>query len=203
MRRCSRWTWNRRHCSKSPLATTARGSGSASPPGGSISPRPGRGGRNSRNPRNGSRRGEGRTRCVPAVFPRHERGMGPSACREGCRCGRCPEPDLNRYAREGQRGLSSPCLHSTIRAGHGAALRIRAYRGASLELWASEPMLSILLTSEGASAPGTGHPHLPIGFRAAQTAYGMTEFHRPNGRTHRSRTRTALGRRSGSTQGAP
>ncbi len=29
---------------------------------------------------------------------------------------RCPEPDLNRYAREGQRGLSSPCLHSTIRA---------------------------------------------------------------------------------------
>ena len=30
----------------------------------------------------------------------------------------CPEPDLNRHALEGQRGLSSPCLHSTIRARH-------------------------------------------------------------------------------------
>ena len=29
---------------------------------------------------------------------------------------KCPEPDLNRYAPEGQRGLSSPCLLSTIRA---------------------------------------------------------------------------------------
>lgn len=32
----------------------------------------------------------------------------------------CPEPDSNRYAPEGQRGLSSPCLHSTIRAWRAA-----------------------------------------------------------------------------------
>lgn len=41
--------------------------------------------------------------------------------REGCTghapCAAwCPEPDSNRHAPEGQRGLSSPCLRSTIRA---------------------------------------------------------------------------------------
>lgn len=52
----------------------------------------------------------------------------------------------------------------------------------------------ILLTSEGASATGTGHPHLPIAFRAARgRVCGMTEFHRPNGRTRA----TAPGRSSG------
>lgn len=39
----------------------------------------------------------------------------------------------------------------------------------------------ILLTPEGASAPGTGHPHLPTAWRAATACVcGMTEFHRPN-----------------------
>lgn len=42
---------------------------------------------------------------------------------------RCPEPDLNRYAREGQRGLSSPCLHSTIRAGHGLRAEVPSLSG--------------------------------------------------------------------------
>lgn len=86
----------------------------------------------------------------------------------------------------GQRGLSSPCLHSTIRAGHGLR-RLRIDR--------SEPIgrltpnsgratrcCLILLTSEGASAHGTGHPHLPIAFRATRGAvWGMTEFHRHEG----------------------
>jgi hypothetical protein len=53
---------------------------------------------------------------VPAVFPRREArkfALLPQATGQGTLY---PEPDLNRYAREGQRGLSSPCLHSTIRA---------------------------------------------------------------------------------------
>ncbi len=41
----------------------------------------------------------------------------------------------------------------------------------------------ILLTSEGASAHGTRHPHLPVAFRTARPGVcGMTEFHRPNER---------------------
>lgn len=96
--------------------------------------------------------------------------------------GWCPEPDLNRYAREGQRGLSSPCLHSTIRAGHG--LRVEAPSLSGCVPRTAEPTercCLILLTSEGASGHGTGHPHLPVALRAADVRVGgMTEFHRLN-----------------------
>ncbi|MEV7514035.1 GrpB family protein [Streptomyces diastaticus] len=59
----------------------------------------------------------------PAVRGREERGGGGDAA-PGAEGPKCPEPDLNRYAREGQRGLSSPCLHSTIRASWGAAYAV-------------------------------------------------------------------------------
>lgn len=89
---------------------------------------------------------------------------------------------MNRYAREGQRGLSSPCLHSTIRARPWAP-----HRG-SEPIGTHPPNSSragrcclILLMSEGASASGRRHPHLPTALRAtARGACGMTEFHRPN-----------------------
>ncbi len=97
--------------------------------------------------------------------------------------GVCPEPDSNRYAREGQRGLSSPCLRSTIRAGH--ELRIERSEPIGTHRPNSARAMRcclILLMSEDASAPGTGHPHLPIAFRAtAARVWGMTEFHRTEG----------------------
>lgn len=60
-------------------------------------------------------------RALPLRSQGHSKGwrQGRMLAGQRGRRGRCPEPDLNRYAREGQRGLSSPCLHSTIRAGHG------------------------------------------------------------------------------------
>lgn len=65
------------------------------------------------------------------VEPRHDRVTAPN--RPFHQVGRyprlCPEPDLNRYAREGQRGLSSPCLHSTIRAGQGLRIEVPSLSG--------------------------------------------------------------------------
>lgn len=99
---------------------------------------------------------------------------------------RCPEPDLNRYAREGQRGLSSPCLHSTIRAGHGLRMeRPEPIGRHPSNCGRTVRCCLILLRSEGASAAGRGHPHLPIAFRATMgRVCGMTGFHRPEGGHH-------------------
>jgi hypothetical protein len=93
-----------------------------------------------------------------------------------------PGTGLEPVRPRGQRGLSSPCLHSTIRARPWAP-----HRG-SEPIGTHPPNSSragrcclILLTSEGASASGRRHPHLPTALRAtARGACGMTEFHRPN-----------------------
>lgn len=95
---------------------------------------------------------------------------------------KCPEPDLNRHAREGAARfkLAVSAFHHLGRpwAPHrspepiGRRLTNRAR---------ADRCCLILLASEGASARGTGHPHLPIALRAGAGAVcGMTEFHRPN-----------------------
>ncbi len=79
------------------------------------------------------------------------------------RCGQsvsCPEPDLNRHGL-GQRGLSSPCLHSTIRAGRSGSRTKSTERCAEpirITLVSSGPSIRcclILLALEGSSGPRT------------------------------------------------
>lgn len=83
----------------------------------------------------GRSRGSGRVNRRPVVTP------GQHASTRWC-----PEPDSNRYAREGQRGLSSPCLHSTIRAGHERRIeRSEPIGGASPEQRAGDAMLSYFI----------------------------------------------------------
>ncbi len=86
---------------------------------------------------------------------------------------------------QGQRGLSSPCLHSTIRAGHGLRFAVPSL---SVPLPASGRMgrsCLILLAPEGPSDIGTHRQHPPPALRATKApARGMTEFHRPNRAPH-------------------
>lgn len=73
---------------------------------------------------------------------------------------------------QGQRGLSSPCLHSTIRAGHG--LRI----GPPDPIGSPHPNCGvvgrcclILLAPEGVSGHGNRHQHMPPALRARDPSH--------------------------------
>lgn len=94
---------------------------------------------------------------------------------------RCPEPDLNRYAPEGQRGLSSPCLHSTIRAGHGSASSGSRLSGrAPATIGTRGRYCLILWASEGASDLSTGCSGPPARASAPRRrCQGLTEYRRP------------------------
>lgn len=95
--------------------------------------------------------------------------------------GRCPEPDLNRHAPEGQRGLSSPCLHSTIRAWRASPRWYMTLSGdvpRSAEQWRDVVLFYWLF--EGPSAQHGRHSHLPgrdVGHQDPQS--GMTETRLP------------------------
>lgn len=111
-----------------------------------------------------------RTQGSRVVAPTYARGKVPGAGLEPAR------------PQQGQRGLSSPCLHSTIRAGRG--LRV----GPPEPIGTPHPNCAvvgrcclILLTPEGVSGHGNRHQHMPTASRAGVgRACGMTEFHRPN-----------------------
>src|SRR4051812_30332749 len=95
---------------------------------------------------------------------------------------KCPEPDLNRHAREGAARfkLAVSAFHHPGRpwAPHRGSEPIRRLPP---NIGQADRCCLILLRSEGASAPGTGHPHLPIASRGPLgDACGMTEFHRLN-----------------------
>src|SRR5213595_4324784 len=74
----------------------------------------------------------------------------------------CPEPDLNRHAREGAARfkLAVSAFHHPGRpwAPHRVSEPIGTHPPNS---GTADRCCLILLTSEGASAHGTGHPHLP------------------------------------------
>lgn len=92
-------------------------------------------------------------RRAPAACPLRTRKTAPEG-RSRRSCGgekKCPEPDSNRYARKGQRGLSSPCLHSTIRAGRGLRTGSEPIGRCPLNSGRTDRCCLILLTSEGAS----------------------------------------------------
>lgn len=81
----------------------------------------------------------------------------------------------------GQRGLSSPCLHSTIRAWRAAPRRTRSLSGAHPSNSGTVARCClILLTSEGSSGQVGAHLGSPArGCGRPGTPEGMTESHRP------------------------
>lgn len=95
----------------------------------------------------------------------------------------CPEPDLNRHARVGAARfkLAVSAFHHLGWPRGSASSRPEPIGARSLNIGRVNRCCLILLIPEGASAPGTGRPHLPIALRAITArAHGMTEFHRRN-----------------------
>ncbi len=80
----------------------------------------------------------------------------------------CPEPDSNRHAPEGQRGLSSPCLRSTIRAGGAQRNRIRVGDREQDGKW---PCCLILGVTERTSADESRSHRTTGAFHSSTSAY--------------------------------
>lgn len=102
----------------------------------------------------------------------------------------CPEPDLNRHGPQGQRGLSSSCLHSTIRAPApgtraGHAERAGSYPRVQVEpiqrqapnCGASARCCLILWAPDDVSVPRPPHRRAA---RSTSQAPEMTESRRPD-----------------------